>query len=684
MSQRFQHAGAALLLLLAVLFVFRAVLPDIGGRLPLPERHETRRETLVYQADQGAVAGMIGLKASRMAALPFGFAEKSSCFPLTRPYTLGEHMFGEALLGIVPHALTGNPITTFNIVVILHLWVAGLAMYALAYFWTGSIPGALVAALLFALHPLRAANPAHLFATGNIWTPLALLAAHRLMHSGSWRAAAALSAMLVLQLLESFYQVLGLAILGGVYGGDLLWRHRAHLLARLPQLAMVATITLGTLFLLFQPYFHARDTWNILQGREDTILLYAADYWPGGDAGIGVLALLLALVGLADRIRRQRIVEGTDPRLPLLAAAAAVFLCSVATIPGLNIPGPIHLLREVVPGLDGIRVLRSIAVGVLLVVDLLAAYGILVLLELLPSRLRLATGCAAVALVFAELTHPVASAFSFGRNTAMGHTEAGIPAELASLYTRIPEGAVLDLPAHFGPWRKVADGPIYLTAAGFHGQPVAACYNSFSTYVQKGIEELAAQLPAPEAADALHALGFRTLALHQNRGDSRELRRLRKLITDPTRMRKIGQAGEVSLYALQADIEITEDASQIQATATFHYAHPLTKARQWIPIHSHNASNSVFRHPEPIEPRPAIIIWRNTAGEAVSEGQAFAYLPLALGPGAETGRGIEIDVPTLPPGFYNLHVSLADHPNVILGRTRVILGAGAGVALPGS
>ncbi|MEO2169420.1 MAG: hypothetical protein ABGY42_15125, partial [bacterium] len=572
---------------------------------------------------------------------------------------------------------------TFNLVAILHLWVAGLAMYALAFFWTRSIPGALVAALLFSLHPLRSANPAHLFATGNLWTPFALLAAHRLMRGGSWRAALALSALLVLQLLESFYQVLGLAILGGVYGGDLLWRHRAHLLARVPQLALVAAITLTTLFLLFNPYFHARETWNILQGRETTVLLYAVDYLPGGDAGVGVLALLLALVGIADRIRRPRIVEGADPRMPLLTAAAAVFLFSVATIPGLNIPSPIHIMREIIPGLDGIRVLRSISVGVLLVIDLMAAYGILTLLEFLPDRTRFAAGCASVALVFVELTHPSISEFSFGRTTAMGHVEAGVSDELATLYARIPEGAVLDLPAHFGSWRKIADGPIYLTAAGFHGQPVAACYNSFSTYVQKGIEELAGQLPAPEAADALHALGFRTLALHKNRGDSHELRRLRNLIADPTRLQKIGEADDVTLYSLQANIEITEDPGQITADSTFEYRHPLTKARQWIPIHSRNTSKFVFRHPEPIEPRRANIIWRNVAGEIVAEGQASAFLPLALGSGTEIGRGIEIDVPRLAPGFYHLQISLAAHPEVTLGRTRVILGAGAGVlALP--
>lgn len=680
MSQRIAHGAAALLLLLSVLFFFRAVLPDPGHRLPLPERHSERRATLVYQADQAAVAGMIGLKASAMVARPFSFAEKASCFPLSRPHTLGEHMFGEALLGAVPHAISGNPITTFNVVTVLHLWIAGLAMYAFAFFWTRSIPAALIAALLFSLHPLRSTNPAHLFATANLWTPLALLAAHRLMQGGSWRAAFALAATLILQLLESFYQVFGLALLGGVYGGDLLWRHRSHLMARLPQIAMVAVLVIAACWLLFEPYFHARATWKILQGREQTTLLFATDYLPGGDSSVGIMALILGLVGLADRIRRPRITDGADPRLPLLAGAGAVFVFSIATIPGLDIESPIFLVREWIPGLDGIRVLRTISVGVLLVVDLFAAYGVLTLLEMLPARGRILAGAVAVVAVFVELAHPRVSQISFGRTTALSYVEAGVPADVAALYEQVPEGAVLDLPAHFGPWRKVADGPIYLTGAGFHGQPAAACYNSFSTYVQKGIEELARQLPDRAAADALHALGFRTLAMHEDRGDSDELRRLRGLILDEERIRPIGAAGTVNLYALSGDLKVTEELGVLQAARVFDYAHPLTKARQWIPIEIRNTATEVFRHPEPIEPRPATVSWRNPAGELVAQGEAFAFLPLALAGNTKIGRGIEVDVPPLPAGIYHVRISLQGHDDVPLGATRVRIAPGAGTA----
>ncbi len=682
MDQRLRHVAAGLLLLLATLFVYRSILPDISNRLPEPARHETRQAKLVYHADQVAVSGMIGLKASRMLADPLHFAAKSSCFPLTAPYTLGEHMFGEAALGVIPHALSRNPVTTFNIVTILHLWIAGLSMYTLAFFWTRSVPAALFAAILFALHPLRTTNPAHLFTTGNIWTPLALLAAHRVIYGGRWRDTFALTALLILQLLESFYQAFGLFLLGGVYGADLLWQYRDRLKNRIPQIAVFSGTTGVFAWWLFAPYLHARETWGILQGRASTVLLQPTDFLPGGDASIGWLTLLLLLVGLADRIRKPRRRNGVDPRLPLLAGGFAIFLWCIPTVPGLGIPSPIFALREILPGMDGIRVLRSIAVGVFLVADFLAAYGILVLLEWLPRKIRPFMATAILALALIEVTHPRISALSLGRSAQIDSRAAGLTTEMQESYRKIPEGSVLDLPAYFGPWRKVADGPIYLSAAGFHGQPTAACYNSFSTYVQDGIQELAKNLPAKNASDALYALGFRTLAIHQNRGGINENRRLRPLVADPDRLELIEKTEDVHLYKLKGSVDISEDLNHLQATRTTTYAHPITRQKQWVPIYMTNESDSVFRHPEPIEPRQVAITWRTMRGKVLAKGTSTAFLPLAMGPRSEMGRGIELDIPHLPAGNYLVSVNFEDSMDQPLGTTQVTLQAGAGLSGP--
>ena len=79
-----------------------------------------------------------------------------------------------------------------------------------------------------------------------------------------------------------------------------------------------------------------------------------------------------------------------------------------------------------------------------------------------------------------------------------------------------------------------------------------------------------------------------------------------------------------------------------------------------------------------------MITWKTPKGGIVSEGKSKAFLPLALGPGEEIGRGIEVEVPALPPGAYQVVVTFEDRPDTPLGRTRVRLQPGAGLTLPGA
>ncbi len=49
---------------------------------------------------------------------------------MPRAATLGEHMIGEGILGLVPDLLFREPILTYNVVLILLPCIGGLAMYA--------------------------------------------------------------------------------------------------------------------------------------------------------------------------------------------------------------------------------------------------------------------------------------------------------------------------------------------------------------------------------------------------------------------------------------------------------------------------------------------------------------------------------------------------------------------------
>jgi hypothetical protein len=142
--------------------------------------------------------------------------------------------------GLVPAWLTDDPVVTYNAVLILGLWIAGLSMYALVHGWTQSTGAALVAGLLFAIEPGRIGDPTHPFVHGDLWSPLVLLAAHRLFTRRSWDAAAALAVAIALVLLESLYAIVALVLIAVVYVPYLVVRFRHQLLELAPKLAAVA------------------------------------------------------------------------------------------------------------------------------------------------------------------------------------------------------------------------------------------------------------------------------------------------------------------------------------------------------------------------------------------------------------------------------------------------------------
>jgi hypothetical protein len=75
-------------------------------------------------------------------------------------------------------------------------------------------------------------------------------------------------------------------------------------------------------------------------------------------------------------------------------------------------------------------------------------------------------------------------------------------------------GAVLDLPMRLTGWGTVRTTGHDLFLAAFHRRAVAACDNSWTTPGRDEVGALAARLPEAHAANALSALGFRTVVVH--------------------------------------------------------------------------------------------------------------------------------------------------------------------------
>ncbi len=114
-----------------------------------------------HHGDQKLVVAMVADHARALLHTPATLLDGPQCHPLRRALMLGQHELGEGFLGVVPYALTRDPVLTYNVVMLLSIALAGVAMHALVRSWTGDVVAAFVAGTLFAVHPARIGDVVH-------------------------------------------------------------------------------------------------------------------------------------------------------------------------------------------------------------------------------------------------------------------------------------------------------------------------------------------------------------------------------------------------------------------------------------------------------------------------------------------------------------------------------------------
>src|SRR5262245_47440979 len=89
-----QLAVAGMIYLALTLWTVRAVIPHPMANVPIPEDFIGRPAMRVVQSDYRMVVGVIATHADKLLGNPGDLTTEGQCYPLWRPYTLGEHMFG--------------------------------------------------------------------------------------------------------------------------------------------------------------------------------------------------------------------------------------------------------------------------------------------------------------------------------------------------------------------------------------------------------------------------------------------------------------------------------------------------------------------------------------------------------------------------------------------------------------
>jgi hypothetical protein len=521
---------------------------------------------------------------------------------------------------------------------------------------------------------VRLGDPQHPFVHADHWTPFALLFLQRLFAGGTWRDAGLLAGAVALQLLASAYNVIEFGLVASIAVAALLVHHRRRLAPLVPKLAAVAVATAVAAGLVFGPFARARALWP--SHGHFSVPLPLAGLLRGGDVYPGTIAVVLAAVAILDRLRRR--AGRDDLRYPMLAAG---LLCGWLAIGGLRLPGvgfvpsPLfyYLARGRLPALEGLRGLHNIAQGVPLAATFLAGWGMAVVTRALPRPAAVVAVALAVVGAGAEVFHPDLARASFGRPLDMNTVAARPPAEERALLARLAVGPVLDLPylpGNLATW--FAYVPHYATFRMFHQHRIAACPASLGGPAEPDVGALAARLPDARAADALYAIGFRNVVIHEEYLSPRERSAwwigLGSTRAGGPRLVPIGRAHTHATFALRSPEAVT---TSFDALAAGPPAPPLrvTIVAPQIAFTLRNRAPTTYRHPDPLEPTLVRVSWHPRAGGRAVDRDVPLLLPLALASGEQIERTVTTSLP--PPGRYKVTLALAGRRGALLGRRAV-------------
>jgi hypothetical protein len=283
--------------------------------------------------------------ARRLLQAPGFFFDGNTFYPHGLSYAFGEILLVPALLGL-PGWVAGNPVLTYNLLVLL-LWpVNGIAMAWAAHELTGSRTAAWLAGAVFCLSPYFTEYYLEFNMLPAAPVPVAIVAWIRWLERQEGRWLAAALAALTLQGLTSWYYaiILGLGLVTLTLGFCLLrwrdWEVRRDLVAILVGGAAVCAVLVPVAW----PYWVVHQEFGYERSLPDTEGHYAdllsfvepgdrsrffpldwTGHVPETSPFVGFTALLLALLALW-RAGREPVLEG-GPRwlrrggLVLLAVA---------------------------------------------------------------------------------------------------------------------------------------------------------------------------------------------------------------------------------------------------------------------------------------------------------------------------------------------------------------------------
>lgn len=295
-------------------------------------------------------------------------------WPLRDALALTEHGSGMSVVSSPIQWFGGSPLLAYNVLLIVSVWLAGLAAHALVRRLTGSTAAAFCGGLAYAFAPYRASQLAHLHLLVTWWMPLALLALHAYYDEGRRRWLVLFGVSWLLQSLTNGYYMFFLPVLFAAWIGWFTpWRSSPRRAIETAGAWMLFSLPLVPVLVEYYTVQHGlglartRTEMRNFSAHATSFITTGPllRFWHGREApnqedslfpGIAALAVVVAALVLA-----RTHLSGRRARALLFYAAAALLMTWMAVGPAAqpwSIPSLWHAYDWVgwLPGYSGLRV----------------------------------------------------------------------------------------------------------------------------------------------------------------------------------------------------------------------------------------------------------------------------------------------------------------------------------------
>jgi hypothetical protein len=330
------------------------------------------------RADLDLLVWILAWSAHALATEPSSLFQANIFHPAPDTLASSENLLGLAPLASPLFLLTHNSVLTYNVTVLVVVWLTALCTFALVRSWSGSAGAAFVAGAAFALGPQLTGSFVRLHVSAVHFFPLVLLLAWRAVTRPRPLALLALALVTALQLLAGIYVAFELVVLLAAFVPALWWQARRSGRSVVPLLVALA-LGAAALAIVAPAYLRVRAAGTLPDLSESVAHVTTTSptpqlLWSWIVAELTLPGLVLAAFGL---------LVGPAPvhlRLGLVLIGAAGLVLSAGTalplVPRTTVPSVYEILMRVVPGFAGMRSPSRFLVLPLLSIAVLGGLGV--------------------------------------------------------------------------------------------------------------------------------------------------------------------------------------------------------------------------------------------------------------------------------------------------------------------